>query len=89
MPQIVKIHVTSDFEKAFRKIPHQIQILAEKKDKWFRANSFDARLRTHQLRGELKGFWSYSINYHFRILFRFIQHDEVVYYDIGTHQIYR
>jgi mRNA-degrading endonuclease YafQ of YafQ-DinJ toxin-antitoxin module len=86
---ISKIHTTSDFEKSFRKLPIRIQNLAIKKDKWFRHDAFDRRLHTHKLKGELEGFWSYSINYEYRILFRFLNDNEVIYYDIGTHGIYK
>jgi addiction module RelE/StbE family toxin len=86
---ILKIHSTSEFEKSFSKLPIHIQNLAEKKDKWFRKNAFDPRLHTHKLKGELEGYWSYYINFQYRVLFRFIDNDEVIYYDIGTHDIYR
>ena len=69
---ILKVHLTSDFQKSFKKLPQQIQNLAIKKDKWFRLNPYDTRLKTHQLKGALRGFWAYSIDYHYRILFRFI-----------------
>lgn len=86
---ISKIHTTSDFEKSFRKIPIRIQDLAIKKDEWFRQDAFDSRLHTHKLRGELEGYWSYSVNQKYRILFRFLTDNEVIYYDIGTHEIYK
>ena len=82
------IHLTSDFEKAFRKLPQRIQKLAIRKDQWFRHNAVDARLRTHKLKGPLEGYLSYSINLQYRVLFRFITPREVIYYDIGTHSIY-
>lgn len=86
---VVRIHITSPFTKSYRKLPNQVQELAKKKDGRFRHNAFDSRLRTHKLRGELQGYWSYSINDSYRILFRFISADEAIYYDIGTHDIYR
>jgi len=90
MPQrISKVRITSDFEKSFRKLPTHIQNLAIKKDKWFRLDAFDKRLHTHKLKGELNGYWSYSVDHKYRILFRFLNDDEVIYYDIGTHDIYR
>ena len=85
---ILKIRVTSEFTKAFQRIPVRIQDLAEKKDNWFRRDAFDSRLHTHRLGGALKDYWSYYINRKYRILFRFINGDEVLYYDIGTHDIY-
>lgn len=86
---MLSIHTTSEFQKSFRKIPKPIQNLAVKKDQYFREDAFDIRLRTHKLRGELEGYWAYSINQKYRILFRFIKDDEVIYYDIGTHGIYK
>lgn len=89
MRPILKVHSTSEFEKSFRKLSIRIQDLAIKKDKWFRQDAFDPRLHTHKLKGELSGYWSYYINRQYRILFRFLNDDEVVYYDIGTHDIYK
>lgn len=86
---ILKVHSTSEFGKSFRKFPARIQDLSEKKDKWFRQDAFDSRLHTHKLKGELKGYWSYYVNRKYRILFRFLNDDEVIYYDIGTHEIYK
>jgi plasmid maintenance system killer protein len=86
---ILKVHSTSEFEKSFRKLPVHIQDLATKKDKWFRQDAFDRRLHTHKLKGELSGYWSYYINRQYRILFRFLNGGEVIYYDIGTHDIYK
>lgn len=86
---ILNVHVSSDFEKSFHKLPNNIKDLAEKKDKLFRNDAFDVRLHTHKLKGELEGYWSYYVNYKYRILFRFITENEVIYYDIDTHEIYR
>lgn len=83
------VHVTSEFKKAFQKLPRNIQDLAIKKDLSFRENCFAPALRTHKLKGTLDGYWSYSVNYDYRVLFRFINVHEVLYYDIGTHSIYR
>jgi len=83
------IHVTPDFEKTFARLPKQIRKLASRKDRWFRSDAFDARLRTHKLKGELADYWAYSVNREYRVLFRFLGPHEVIYYDIGTHEIYR
>ncbi len=87
--KIKRIHFTPRFFKSFEKLPHSVQEMAKKKDKLFRENPFDARLRTHKLKGELKGAWSYYINRTYRVLFRFIKADEVLYYNIGTHDVYK
>ena len=83
------VHVSSDFRKAFQKLPSPIQESAIKKDQLFRENAFTPSLRTHKLKGPLEGYWAYSVNRDYRVLFRFISAHEVIYYDIGTHAIYR
>ena len=86
---IAKVHIASDFDKSFQKLPSNIQDIAAKKDYWFRTNAHDPRLHTHKLKGSLEGYWAYSVNFQYRVLFRFLAHDEALYYDVGTHGIYR
>ncbi|PKN02405.1 MAG: type II toxin-antitoxin system mRNA interferase toxin, RelE/StbE family [Elusimicrobia bacterium HGW-Elusimicrobia-1] len=86
--EIKKIHFAPRFFKSFKKLPPHIQILAKKKDALFRLNPFASQLQAHKLKGSLSGVWSYSVNYQYRLLFRFIKSDEVLYYDIGTHEVY-
>ena len=83
------IHITSDFQKSFTRIPGQIQDLAIKKDQLFKQNAFAPSLRTHKLKGSLEGYWAYSVNHQYRVLFRFVNSYEALYLDIGTHEIYR
>jgi addiction module RelE/StbE family toxin len=87
--RIKQIHFSPHFFKSFHKLHKSIQDIAKKKDEIFRKNPFDPRLHTHKLKGEFSGAWSYSVNYSYRVLFRFINDDEVLYYDIDTHEIYR
>ncbi len=87
--RIRQVHFASHFLKSFSKLPLALQTLATTKDAVFRANPFDPRLRTHKLKGVLTGAWAYSVDRRYRVLFRFLANDEVLYYDIGTHEIYR
>lgn len=87
--RIKSIQYTRHFLKSFQRLPHSVQKLAEEKEAWFRDNPFDQRLRAHKLKGELSDMWAYSVNYSYRVLFRFLNSGEVIYYDIGTHEIYR
>ena len=83
------IHFTPHFLKSFQKLHPHIQKLAKKKEALFLENPFNHRLRTHKLKGELSGSWAYSIDREHRVLFRFLNGEEVIYYDIGTHDIYK
>ena len=87
--KIKKIHYTSRFIKDFKRLPKEKQNLAVKREKIFRNNCFDSRLKTHKLTGSLKDYWAFSVTHSERILFRFINEKEVIFYKIGTHEIYK
>ena len=78
----------SKFEQQFKKLPKEIKLLVEKKEKIFRKNPFDPKLKTHKLHGELSEFWAFSINYQYRIIFDFADEDSVRFYSIGKHDVY-
>lgn len=83
------IFYTPRFTKTFRKIPKKIQLLAIKKEKIFLENLHDPRLNTHALSGEMSEYWSFSVNYQYRIVFCFIENNNVLFIVIGTHEVYK
>lgn len=85
----MRVYASSNFTRAVEKLPPNIRDKLRERDQIFRRDPFDPRLKTHKLRGNLKGYWSYSVGRRYRLLFKFLDGDEVVYYDIGTHQMYR
>lgn len=64
-----------------KKIDHALKIFIE--------NPLNPKLKTHKLSGKLKNYWSFSIDYQLRIVFRFLDKDKVFLLDIGTHGIYQ
>lgn len=84
----MKILYLPKFAREYQKLPDRIKDLAEKKEKVFRDNPFDFRLKTHKLRGELKDFWSFSLNQKYRIIFDFQDTDTIRFYSVGSHDIY-
>jgi mRNA-degrading endonuclease YafQ of YafQ-DinJ toxin-antitoxin module len=90
MLKIAKSHTTPYFEKRFQNLPKNIQKIATNKIFLFEDNPYHPSLNTHKLKGELAGYWSFYVTRdQYRVLFRFIFYSEVVYYDIGTHDIYK
>lgn len=89
MPKITKSHATPHFEKQFDRLSKNLQKIAARKILLFENNPFHPSLNTHKLKGELSAFWSFYINDNFRVLFRFLKNNEVIYYDIDTHDIYK
>ena len=76
------------FEKNYKKLPKRIKEKAKKKEKIFRENPFNPILKTHKLHGEDKECWGFWIDYFYRIKFIFLNNEEVLFLDIGTHDIY-
>jgi mRNA interferase YafQ len=54
----------------------------------FAADPQDPLLRTHKLKGELAGYWSFSVDDGLRVLFRW-ERDDVFLVNLGSHdQVY-
>jgi mRNA-degrading endonuclease YafQ of YafQ-DinJ toxin-antitoxin module len=85
----MKVYPSKEFQKSFKKLPKEIQLIAIKRDKIFRTNPYSPQLKTHKLKGKLSNLWSYSIKYSYRIVLEFIDEETVIYQDIGTHKIYK
>ena len=85
---ITKTYPTTHFIRAYKSLPEKIKILAKERESIFLVNPFDNRLKTHKLKGKLSNYWAYSVDYQHRIIFRFIDQETVLYFDIGTHDIY-
>jgi addiction module RelE/StbE family toxin len=76
------------FAREYKKLPDGVKTVAEAKEKIFRKDPFDPRLKTHKLTGEFEGFLSFSVNFSYRIIFDFADKNTVRFYRIGTHDIY-
>jgi len=86
--KINSIFYSSSFKKSIKKhLSNRNKI--EKTIAKFIKNPFDSSLKTHKLTGKLSNYWSFSVDYHVRILFEFIEKDSVGFIDIGTHEIYK
>lgn len=87
------LNFSSSFKRAFRskvkqnpdleaKISQKLEILVN--------NPFHPSLKTHKLKGSLSGVWSFSIDYDYRIVFKFVTNklsgeEEILLINIGSH----
>jgi len=85
----MKIYYSSKFAREYKKLAKSIKKTAQEKEKIFRADPFDSRLKTHKLKGSLAGFWSFSINDRYRIVFEFADKETVWFHSAGDHSIYK
>lgn len=84
----MEVFYSPQFERDYKKLSFEIKEKAKEKEKIFRVNPFDPRLKTHKLHGELEEFWGFSIDYQFRVVFSFFGEKKVKFYAIGGHSIY-
>lgn len=84
----MEIFYSPQFSKEYKKLPFEIKEKAREKEKVFRKNSFDSRLKTHKLQGRLGNFWAFSIDFRYRIIFKFQEDDKVKFYTVGDHSLY-
>lgn len=84
------IFYTAGFKRAYKKIPDEIKEKVEEREAMFRSDPFSPPLKTHKLKGELEDFWSFSIDFKYRIIFEFNDgQNTVILHGIGTHDIYK
>lgn len=84
----MKIIYSPKFAREYKKLPLKVKRLAEQKEPIFRKNPFDPKLKTHKLGGILKDFWSFCIDYKYRIIFEFAGNDTCYFHSVDDHSIY-
>lgn len=85
----MEIFYSPQFKREYRKLSVEIKEKAKKKEKIFRKNPFDSQLNTHKLKGRLDGFWAFSVDYRYRIIFKSQDNNRVRFYVIGDHSLYK
>lgn len=85
----MKIYYSPNFALRYKKLSKEVKLDAERHEIVFRKDWKDPVLATHKLKGRLVGFWAFSINNRYRIIFEFISEDTVHFHTIGDHSIYR
>lgn len=84
----MEIRHSPKFRRQYKKLPSEVKDRAEKREVMFRKDPFNLRLKTHKLHGSQEGFMSFSVDFSYRIIFEFVNSDTVIFYEIGTHDIY-
>lgn len=84
--QIVR---TKIFKKNFDKLPSKIKMQFNERFLLFLENSSNPLLRNHALHGEMSGRKAFSISGDYRAIYRVVDHETLVFLNIGTHnQVY-
>ena len=84
----MKIIYSPEFVRRYQNLPESVRNKAKKQETIFRENPFDPRLKTHKLKGRLSEFWAFSVDFNYRVIFKFEGKDVIRFYTIGGHSIY-
>lgn len=77
--------LTQAFEKQFCKLPASIQKKAVKQQDIFIQNPLYPSLHTEKLQPKTKELWSIRVDKKYRIVFRYLDNDEVLLLYVGPH----
>lgn len=86
---ISTVNYSSFFKRRYEELTAQQKADFRKAIQLFVEHPFHPKLKTHKLKGKWEGFWSFSINYSDRALFKFSGKETVDLINIGNHSIYR
>lgn len=77
------------FVRQYKKLPLGLQEETKEKLSLFAKNPKHLFLKTHKLKGRLKKFYSFSVNYEYRIVFMFESKTSAVMLAVGNHDVYK
>lgn len=86
---MIEILYKPAFVRQYRKLPDALRVEVKEKIELFSEDPKHAHLKTHKLKGPLQGYWSFSVNYAYRIVFEFVSKKTAVLLTVGDHDVYR
>lgn len=86
---MIEIEYAPAFLNQLKKLPADLQREASDKIALFKHRSNHRQLKLHKLKGKLAGRWSFSVNYSYRIVFKWLHDDTAGLLAIGDHDIYK
>lgn len=81
----MEIFTTEDFDKDYSLLPKEIRKRAKKQEKIFKDNPFYPSLHTEKLHPKAKEVWSFRVDRNYRVVFRTLGGNKVVFIAIGPH----
>lgn len=85
----MKIVYTRNFLRMLRHLPLNIQDKVCQKEIIFKKYPFSKILRTHKLSGKLSGHYAFSLDYNYRVIFKYLDKSTVAFLHVGDHSIYQ
>ena len=84
----MKVVYANKFLRMARRLPRHIRELAIQKEAIFVRYPFSKSLKIHKLQGKWFGYWAFSLDNNYRIMFRWVDKDTALFVAVGDHSIY-
>jgi len=85
----MRFFYTPSFLRQFKGLENALKEEVREKIGLFQSDMQHPSLRVHKLKGKLKGQYSFSVNYYYRIVFCYDTPEEIAFLDVGDHDVYR
>lgn len=85
----IKVHYKPSFIRQLKKLPLGLQEEVIEKIELFKNIDNHQRLEVHKLKGRLKKFYGFSVDYKNRVVFEYLSDGEIVLLAVGDHEIYK
>ncbi|MDD4319051.1 MAG: type II toxin-antitoxin system RelE/ParE family toxin [Candidatus Peribacteraceae bacterium] len=85
---MLRIGYKPAFLRQFKKLSPALQRDVRDRSLLFRRDPKHSSLYVHKLKGALRGQWSFSVNYQYRIVFIYEGKNTVVLLAVGGHDVY-
>ena len=87
---MLNVVYTKSFLKQYSKLNLSLKIKTKKAIKQFQINPKDKTLKPHKLTGRLMNFYSFSVDYKYRIVFEINKkNNQIILLKVGGHEIYK
>ncbi len=84
-----KVYYKPTFVRMFKKLPDELQEEVIVRIGLFKDNKNHQLLKVHKLKGRLRKYYGFWVDFHNRVTFEYLSDNEVVLLTVGDHEIYR
>ncbi len=81
----MEIYLSDEFTRQYKRLPQDVKKKLSKQQALLCADIYHPSLHTEKLSPKDKGVWSFRIDLHYRVLFRFLKGDTIILLTVGTH----
>lgn len=79
---------TREFIRAYDKLPNALKEMVKERIQSFKDKKNHQQLKVHKLHGKYQGFFGFSVDRKYRIMFEWISKNEARLHTVGDHSIY-